>query len=313
MYFSQQVEKLFLPAAKLMFSFAECVPWLAVALMLSLAIIILNLVSIIVFMKKRSFRKRSTYLVINLAVIDMLVGVTATGNFAGLVGQYYCNLWKDGLPDKLEVYMIVLYVLFPVASVTNISAISLERLHATFWPLRHLVMQKWIYVLIFAITWITAGLVSAGVGVLEQFKQRSHFFYLWNSFNSICLLIISVSYVAIVIKVRCGAQPQHHRAASRERKLTVTLLIVTVVSMLMWLPFVISSFLYYTTDIISSLSSIPIRRLNLALIALYYVNSLVNLIIYTARMPDFRRALVAVFCKRPQQANQAPVIPLRDM
>ena len=174
-------------------------------------------------------------------------------------------------------------------------------------------MQKWIYGLIVAIIWVTAGLVSTGTVVLVQFKQQSHYFYLWNSFNLICLLIIAVSYVSIVIKVRCGAQPHHHGAASRERKLTMTLFIVTVVSLLTWLPFVIISFLYFTTDIFSSVSEIAFDQLNLVLIIFYCANSLVNPILYAARMPDFRRALVALFRRQPQQLNQAQVIPLRDM
>ena len=296
-----------------MFSLAECVSWLAVTLMLSLAIIILNLITIIVFMKNGNLRKRSTYLLINLAVIDMLAGVIAMESFASFIGAYSCNLWKEFLPDKLHVYVAILEVLFPVASVTNITAISLERLHATFWPLRHRVMQKWIYGLIVAMTWATVGLVAIGVGVLLQSKEPSHYFYLWNSFNSVCLLIISVSYVSIVIKVRCGAQPQHHGAASRERKLSMTLFIVTFVSMLIWLPYVIFAFLSSATDIFSSLSITAFRQLNISLVALYYANSLVNPILYTARMPDFRRALVAVFCRRTQLLNQFQDFPLRDM
>ena len=312
MYFSQQVGKLFLPVAKLMFSLAECMPWLAVGLMLSLAIIILNLITIIVFIKNRNLRKRSTYLMINLTTVDMLAGVIATENFARVVGSHGCNLLEDVLPDKL-VYVKIPHVLFPVSSTTNITAISLERLHATFLPLRHRVVKNWIYGLIVAITWVTAGLVSIGLGVLGQFKDQSHYFYLWNSFNLLCLLIICISYVSIVIKVRFGAQPQHHGAASRERKLTMTLFIVTFVSMLMWLPFVISSFLVFETDSFSSLSEIALFRLNLVCIVFYYANSLVNPILYTTRLPEFKRALVALFRRRPQQLNQARVIPLRNM
>ena len=204
MYFSQQAGKLFLPAAKLMFSLAECVPWLAVLLTLSLAIIILNLITIIVFIKNRSLRKRSTYLMINLTVADMLARIFSTDEFS-LLGANLCNLWEHIVPVKLAVYMTFFSFLFPVASVTNISAISLERLHATLLPLRHRVMQKWIYGLIVAIIWVTAGLLSTGIVVLDQFKQGSHDFYLWSSFNLICLLIISVSCVSDVIKVRCGA------------------------------------------------------------------------------------------------------------
>ena len=42
-----------------------------------LLIVTLNLCTIIVFIRNRNLRKRSTYLVINLAVIDMLVGGVA--------------------------------------------------------------------------------------------------------------------------------------------------------------------------------------------------------------------------------------------
>ena len=294
-----------------MFSLAECVPWLAVLLILPLAIIIINLITIIVFIKSRSLCKRSMYLMINLAVADMLAGVFATTIFSD-VGVNLCNSWEDIVPVKLAAYVAFFIVLFPVASVTNISAISLERLHATFLPIKHRVMQKWIYGLIIAITWVTAGLVSTGVVVLQQFKQRSHYFYLWISFTLICLLIISVSYVSIVIKVRC-VQPHRHGADSRERKLTMTLFIVTFVSLLTWLPFVIISFLYFQTDIFGSVSIITLNRLNFGLVVLYYANSLVNPILYAARMPDFRRTLVALFRRRRQQLNPTPFIPLRDM
>ena len=295
-----------------MFSLAECVPWLAVGFMLSLAIIILNLISTIVFIKNRNLRKRSTYLMINLTIVDMLAGVIATDSFASVVGSHGCNLLEDVLPDEL-VYVKILHVLLPVSSITNITAISLERLFATCLPLRHRVVQKWIYGLIVAITWVTAALVSIGFAVLEKFKERRYSFYLWNSFNSLCLLIICISYASIIIKVRFGAQPHHHGAASRERKLTMTLLIVTLVSFLMWFPFVIGSFLNFETDVFSSLSGIALFRINLVCTVLFYANSLVNSILYTTRMPDFRRALVAFFRRRPQRLNQAAVIPLRDM
>ena len=291
-----------------MFPLAECVPWLAVLLILPLATIILNLITIIVFIKSRSLRKRSTYLMISLAVADMLVGVFSTTVFSH-VGAILCNLWEDIVPA----YVTFFRVLFLVASVTTISAISLERLHATFLPLKHRVMQKWSYGLIIAITWVTAGLVSVGAVLLDKFKQQSHYIYLWISFNLICLLFISVSYVSIVIKVRCGAQPHRHGADSRERKLTMTLFIVTFVSLLLWLPFVITTFLYFRTAIFSSLSEIASLRLYTAVTVLYQANSFVNPIIYAARMPDFRRTLVALFRRRPQQVNPAPVIPLHDM
>ena len=73
--------------------------------------------------------------------------------------------------------------------------------------------------------------------------------YFWQSFNLVCLFIICFSYAAIVMKMCCKAHPQHSGATSRERKLTMTLFIMTVVSLPMYLPFAIGTFIFLATDL----------------------------------------------------------------
>ncbi|XP_078364272.1 histamine H2 receptor-like [Oculina patagonica] len=296
-----------------MVSLPECIARLAVGLTESVAIVTLNIITIIAFIKNRNLRKRSTYLVINLAVADILVGGLAA-YVLFYNGGAYCKLWKYIFTKNWESFATIIVRLFPAASLTNITAISLERLHATFWPFRHRVIKIWIYRLTVAVVWFIAGFLSIALAILGK-KSVNDAFHLLNSFNFFCLFFICVSYASIVIKLRCGAQPQHHGAASRERKLTMTLFIVTFVSLLLWLPFVITAFLYYTTDIFSSLSEITFSRFDFTLIVLFFANSLVNPILYTIRLPEFRRALVALFRKRPRRRrlNQAAGIPLRDM
>ena len=51
-----------------------CITWLAVFLTMSVAIVTVNLLSIILFIKNRSLRTRAMYLVINLTIADMFVG-----------------------------------------------------------------------------------------------------------------------------------------------------------------------------------------------------------------------------------------------
>ena len=203
--------------------------------------------------------------------------------------------------------------LFPLCSFTNIAIIALQRAHATFRPLKHRVLKKWVYGLIIAVVWVTSGLISIASTLLNYFQKTGYYgFYFYFTFCSICLLIICVSYTSIVIKVRCGAQPQHHGAASRERKVTMTLLIVTVVSLLLYLPFVGNMLTNYISksDIFWSLS--PSMRFHLfkALLLLFYANSLVNPILYAIGVPEFRSAFLALFRKRPQQQRQVAVLPL---
>ena len=122
-----------------------------------------------------------------------------------------------------------------------------------------------------------------------------------------------VSYTSIVIKVRCSTQPQHHGAAIRERKLTITLLIVTAVSFLLCLPFVVFRYVSLSNfKISSSMSTSELTHLEYALLVLFFANSLVNPILYAIRMPEYRSAFFALF-RKPQQQRQDAVFPLREM
>ena len=260
-------------------------------------------------MKNRGLRKRSMYLVINLSVADLLVGGSSEiMNFVDTGTN--CNFWKYNV-TLFRIWSNVV-LLFPVTSITNITVISLERMHAIFRPFRHRVIKQWVYGVVITVIWATGMSVTTAVEVIRNFEgQGSYYFYVWASFNSICLLVICVSYTCIVVKIYCGPHPQHHGAASRERRLTVTLLIVTLVSLLTWLPHVTGSFLYYATDSLSSLTFLTLWRLNYALILLYYANSLVNPLLYTIRMAEFKRALVSLFRRQPE--GQVAVIPLHAL
>jgi len=184
-------------------------------------------------------------------------------------------------------------------------------MHATLFPFRHRVLKKWVYLLITAAVWVTSGLVTLIAQFIEIYYSR----YLHFTLILICLLITCVSYTSIVIKVRCGGQPRHHGAASRERKLTMTLFIVTVVSLVLCLPHVIWKYVLYTSKyaVFQSLSFTVSYHLVYASAVLIYANSFVNPILYAIRMPEYRSALLALFCKRTQQQRRAAVLPLHDM
>ena len=295
-----------------MWSLSECIPWMTVGLAESVAIVTLNLCTIIVFMRNRNLRKRSTYLVINLAVTDMFVGGIVVNDLFYWSGLG-CNLWEWQLiEDGTHILIDVLRGLFPIGSLINITIIALERVHATFFPFKHLVIKKWVYGLITGVVWVTSGLVSVSCTLLFfWYEEIQYMIYLLFTLKSICILIICVCYTSIVIKVRCGAQPQHHGAVSRERKLTMTLLIVTVASLLFYLPYVVTVFLIFISKSVI-VSSVPIH-LNPAVLFLLYTNSLVNPILYSIRMPEYRSAFLALFRRRAQQKRQVAVLPLRNM
>ena len=166
---------------------SECFAWLTVVMTESVAIVTLNILTIIVFIKNRSLRKRSIYLVINLAVVDMFAGgCTEIKNFVWL-GES-CFLWNTRrLPNLLKSYIRYFFL---SASLTNLAAISLERAHATFRPFRHRIIKKWVFGFIITIVWVTSGLVPIAIYLLRYSVSR---FPIWISFNVFCLFVICIS------------------------------------------------------------------------------------------------------------------------
>ena len=126
-----------------MSSLSDCIPWMTVGVAESAAIVTLNLCTIIFFMRNRNLRKRSTYLMINLAVIDMFVGGAVVYHLLFRPGVD-CNLWQRHLIyySGTNIFIEVLKSIFPVASLTNTTMIALERVHATFFPFKHRVLKK---------------------------------------------------------------------------------------------------------------------------------------------------------------------------
>ena len=287
------------------FSSPECITWLALFITISITIITVNLLSIVLFITNRSLRTRTMYLVINLTIVDMFVG--------GFSSLYHlllleCDIWEIHLTLGLTIIIEFRCIWFPLTSLTNIAVISLERMHATIRPFRHRLIKKWVYGVTIAGVWVLAAMVSTATLILEQYVEEfSHHLFFWQSYCCLCLFVICVSYSSIVVKFLCGAHPQHHGAANRQRKLTVTLFIMTIVSLLMWLPHAVFIFLYQT-GVRKFLSSQESVRLDFSLKILYFMNSLVNPIVYTIRIPEFRKALLVLF-KRQQRQN-ADVIHL---
>ena len=217
----------------------ECIVWLTVFGIEAVAMVTLNALGIIIYLRESSLRKRSMYLVINQAVVDMFVSGLVI-NFCRSLGNL-CDFWAI---NNISIAFSVLFnYFFPLASLLNLTAISLDRTHATFRPFKHRLVKKKIFGAVIAAVWITAGLFTTSIGLtfLDEFStfELKDTFLPYSSFFLFCLLIILVSYSSMAIKIVCGNQPHHHGATNRERKLTKTLFIVIVVSLLLTLPYVI--------------------------------------------------------------------------
>ena len=292
-------------------SASECIPWLVVLIIECLAIVILNIITIVVFVKmKCRLQRRSTYLIIHLAIVDLLVGaVSGPLNIEERIA-WLCPLWKIRRMTNWSYHLSFAFVnLFSFTSLTNLIAISLERLHATFCPFRHRFVRKWVYRAIIIVIWLIAIVRE----VAQIFLWEISYFevihtYLYILFYAVSLFVICVSYILITIKVRCSRHPQFRSRSKRERKLTGTALTVSLVSLLCFLPLII-----YLACAGLSFSSFANFHIYLAMLVLFLANSLVNPIIYVLRMPGFREGLLQLVYRNPDISNASANLPLRNL
>ena len=297
---------------------SDCIPWLAVLILECLAIVILNIITIIVFVKQRQLRRKSTYLIIHLTIVDFLVGAVSGPLQIDYRFHLFCALHKS--PARNNIWSLYLNSavlhLFSFTSLVNLVFVSLERLHATFRPFQHRFVKKWIYGVIITVIWLTTTARESIQIVLHE-KGISLMLItltLYLTFYLMSVFLICVCYILIVVKVRCSRYPYHHGADSiRERKLTGTSLIVELVSLLCYLPVI-------TLTAAEQIDNQPLLNLSLrshfhivmTVVLTYLANSIVNPIIYALRLPGFRAGVSQIFYRTFNRAMQ-PDLPLRNL
>ena len=289
------------------YSASQCIPWLVVLIIECLAIVILNIITIVVFVKKkRQLQRRSTYLIIHLAIVDLLVGAVSGPLQIEIKMEWLCPLWNYRRKTLWSHRLSFLFLhLFYFTSLTNLIAISLERLHATFCPFRHRFVRKWVHRAIIIVIWLIPIVREAAQIFLWEIADDVVIAtYLYILFYAVSLFSICVSYILIIIKVRCSRHPQIHSRSKRERKLTGTALIVSLVSLLCFLPAIINLALFnYFINF----------HIDIAVEVLFLANSLVNPIIYALRMPGFREGLLQLVYRVPDLSNAPANLPLRNL
>ena len=304
---------------------SQCIPWLVVLTSECLATVILNITTIIVFVKQRQLQRRSIYLIIHLAFVDFLVGAVSGPLTLAWKMAEFCHLWKNSFREDATYIIGSPYViqheftlLLYFISILNLAVISLERLHATLCPLKHRLLRNWIYVMVIFAMWIFSALVAFVPVMLYEVKKwnaksKSLFYNIRSSLCLLVLLVICVSYILIYIKVRCGPNLQHHGAANREKQLTVTLVVVTLVSLVTWLPGVVLFILVYSYSTSYHQMSFEWNfHVSVALTVLTTTNSLVNPIMYAVRMAEFRKTVCQLFQRSSGRREAHDIIQVNN-
>ena len=267
--------------------------WFAAFVIEFIVIFILNAFTLAIYTRNRHLRKPSTYLIINLTVADLLVGTVTGSSMSFELHNLETDLVLEQDFSWQSFVQFTLQELFSVASLANISLISLERLHATLFPFRHCLVGKRVYLIIILCSWLFS-LILSSVFVLLYLHASPSLLYVYAPYYFLIILILTVSYAIIISTVKNNPlSPNAGPVLSTERKLTVTLFIVTVASLLAFLPWAIWNVIAYHMR--SKLSPAVVFRISKSFLTLYLFNSIVNPLIYAVRMQEFRKAARKLF------------------
>ena len=274
--------------------------WSPVFGLLAVLIILGNFFTIRVFHRQRS-RKRSYFLLISLAVADLMVGLFAIPIFIISSTEYSYLRWL--VPTSFDAFT-------GLTSIYTLAVISLERMFAIVCPLRHRTLTFRNYLCAIAMPWIVAAVfVAVLILHLNGIIKHPSYKVLLLLFQTTPLLTMCVAYFCIWIKRKSTKGIRNHRAA-RESKLANTLFLVTGASLLTWTPFQMINYLSYIAGLQVSWTLLYLSKI------LQFSNSLVNVVIYPLRIPEFKRTLKNVIhcCRaasqRPTTARSHPAVPL---
>lgn len=276
---------------------------------LGFVIVFGNLACIITFIKTQSLRRKSHYLIIFLSVADLCVGGVVFMSiyyFVGVSNWYHSDIFTHSL-DFLD-------SLTSNGSMLTLVAISLERFYAIIYPFLHRRLRFRHYLVCVIVCWFVslANCFPYLLAVIDQpeLASKSEFmlFYRWLAVITpvLALLVISFSYITIAVKMRRKNRPEvpNHSRPLRDQKLVVTLVIVTLTSLLTWLPLqCLGVILFFCPNCVS----ININLMDLVFFVKYlqYCNSAINVFMYIVRMPEFRKAFLNLtFHRAPRDSSQ---------
>ena len=256
-----------------------------------------NILTIWIFFKQRR-QKRSYSLLISLAVADLLVGIFAVPFYIkAVVSQgyawYVISIGADVFTGTTSIYTLVV--------------ISLERMLAVGWPVRHRTVNYRVYICAISIPWIIAAIFTTLV-VLQIFNiiGRENSLYYIVLISGIPLIAISVANFVVWKKQKMPFHNQNH--IKREVKLAKTLALITGTSLFTWLPFQILNILF-ALKVTQNFHLIELTTFIIKF--LQFSNSFVNVIIYPFRIPQFKRTLLQIlnFCAIPFERSRNEVSP----
>ena len=262
-----------------------------------------NMLAIILFAKEKKLRRKSLFLVMNMALADVMLGAVSLPLYVYLfIGPYHL-LWTAKANTSMVYFYHFLDATFSQSSLISAGFISCERFYAIYWPLKHQTMSMRAYSIVIFMVWSLAILTGSIVFFLSYHQKSFKTAALsWMSFPLSFLFIVCACNISIWRKVRKRniALLQQNRAASQNQRLTKTLLFVSAISVLSWLPLVVVNYLTVVQEVGGVVTDLIVGIITIINLS----NSILNPFVFVLRIPEFRQALSLCFSRRQAEVNR---------
>ena len=263
----------------------------SVFILAAILIVVENLLTIVLFVTNQRLRKKSLFLVINMAVADLMLGAVTLPLYIYLVGKYDYQLWSGSVSQLFSYCYAIADSISMIASLITATFISCERLYAAYRPFRYRTLSVRAYCIVIIVVWTLASLDA----IFLIANLGKYYYLVWLSTCIVSIILICGCNIAIRKKFQESgivASSLRQSRDSRSKRLTKTLMFVSVLALFCWLPFAS----VFSLNVLLDLHDVIPWRCFVAISFVNVSNAFVNPVVYAYRVPEFRQAL-ARCCK----------------
>ena len=272
-------------------------PWIFLFVILSIFILAGNILALVVFLVAKPLSFNVRCLLINLAIADSLVGSLALPMYSALLAKHFTGSFSPS-DSLLSLVYTVIDIFAAYASILSLAAIAIDRARAVVWSVSHQSTRGHTYLVAVVLIWLGAAVIAL-LFILQSKKviDTGGFFYPMILTFFVTVLVIIIVYLYLWFVVTRITIDQASGARTLEKSLGITFLLITVLFIVMWVPFQILNILVYQEGGKCHLFDCKFEMIAFSKL-FHYGNSLVNPLIYSFRLPAFRKAAVRLLCFR---------------